>query len=223
MLPVQQMTMKGKLVATYESLAEAAQKTGFSISAIAECTKGKLFQHKGYRWCLVNNKHIAKKGEHLFNDDLWKKLGKPKTSKKNPIPVLNLSNEDLKNETWLPIEGFESSYLISSLGRVKSLGRFKANKVWLKEHILKLVPDGNINRPASSLLVSLNKDGRKYQQGVARLVYYHFVKKFDLSDLTIKIQFKDKRFYNLDYKNLEMRTGGVDITVNNLLNNPKSV
>jgi hypothetical protein len=206
-LPVKQLTMDGKLIASYKSIMDAAEKNGFSLSAIAECTKGNISQHKGFKWQLVNDRvtTVTKKKHEPFNDYLWQKIGKPKTSKRHPIPVLNLSKENLKDEKWKPIEGLEDNYMISSLGRVKSISRFKKHKVWLKEHISKLVPDGNQNRETSSLLASLNKEGRKYQQSVGRLVYYHFVEKFDLSDKMIKIYFKDNCFYNLDYKNLQMK------------------
>jgi len=58
--------------------------------------------------------------------------------------------------------------------------------VSLKDHILKLVADRNQNR-AASLLVCLNKEGRKYQQSVPRFVYYHFAEKFYLADKAVKI------------------------------------
>jgi hypothetical protein len=93
-LSVLQLDMKGKVLARYSSLTEAAQKTGFFLGAIAECTKGHIFQHKGYRWELSVDRKPGKlrkvPREAIFNDSLWQKLGQPRTSKKVPIPVLNL-------------------------------------------------------------------------------------------------------------------------------------
>lgn len=48
------------------------------------------------------------------------------------INKLNQS-EDLQGEEWLPVEGYEGLYVVSNLGRVKSLGNNKSRK----EKILK--------------------------------------------------------------------------------------
>lgn len=52
---VQQLTMDGKPVATFPTIAEAARKTGIDASNIQCCLKGKRGQYQagGYRW-----KHI---------------------------------------------------------------------------------------------------------------------------------------------------------------------
>jgi len=51
-----------------------------------------------------------------------------------------------------------------------------------------LVSDGSNTRATSSLLSTLCKEGEKYQQSGARLIYYHRVEKFDFKDLTKKIR-----------------------------------
>lgn len=38
-------------------------------------------------------------------------------------PIYNLSNEDIRDEVWLPLQGYESNYGISNMGRVKSYER----------------------------------------------------------------------------------------------------
>jgi hypothetical protein len=100
----------------------------------------------------------------------------------------------------------DDAYQVSNFGRVKSVARFKHNYyVWAKDHIQKLVPDGKPDRNCSSLLVSLSKNGKKFQQSVARLVYFHFVKRFDINDKTIRVGYKNECFYDLRFKNLYLK------------------
>ena len=207
-VPVLQLDMKGKMLARYDSLTEAADQTGFSLTAIRECILGHIYQHKECRWRAANERQAASTKEKkvaIFNEYLWEKLGRPKTSKRAPLPVFNLSLETLISERWKPIEGLHGAYYVSNLGRVKSAGRFKSNGVWLKEHVQRLIPDGSAHRPTSSLLVQLSKEGKKHQQSVARLVYYHFVEKFDLHDKSKKIGCKNRCFYDLSSINLELK------------------
>jgi hypothetical protein len=207
-LPVLQLDMKNKVVAKFSSITEASTHTGFSLSAIAECMKGHIYQHKGYRWTGINGLNLndkKKAKEEFFNSYLWEKIGRPKTSKNNPIPVLNLSLKSCSGEQWKSVNGLNGSYQISNLGRIKSLARFKSNNVWAKENIQRLIADIKPGRSGSSLLTPLTREGKKTQQSVARLVYFHFVKKFDMSDKMIIVSYKDGCFYNLSYKNLYLR------------------
>lgn len=57
--------------------------------------------------------------------------------------------EDLPNEEWVDVFGFDGIYEVSNLGRFKSLGRYVAirnGQRWVKERILKqcLVYDGRL-------------------------------------------------------------------------------
>src|SRR5205085_1795079 len=109
-LPVLQFDLNDNLITKYKSLTEASYKTGFNLGAIAECRKGNIFQHKGFKWVPGTEtfqQKPEKKKNQVFNEYLWEKIGKPKTTKKNPIPVLNLSAETLPGEDWMPIEGLE--------------------------------------------------------------------------------------------------------------------
>ena len=73
-------------------------------------------------------------------------------------------------EIWKDIDGYEGLYQVSNFGRIKSLER----TVWdsargyyrtVHERILKTIKDRN-----GYLVVNLNKDGRKKQHKVHRLV-----------------------------------------------------
>jgi hypothetical protein len=208
-LPIRQVSMDGKMIQQFPSLTEAEKKTGIHISGISACLKGHIYQFQGFRWELQSAKPAPpiKKPEakELFNEYLWKRIGKPRTSKKNPIPVLHIGATDLEGEKWKAMDGLETSYQISSFGRLKALPRFKhggISQIWTKGKILKLVPDGKANRKTSCLLVPLTKSGKKFQLAAGRLVYHHFVKKIDLTNKKIRMGYKNGKYYDLNAKNL---------------------
>ena len=74
--------------------------------------------------------------------------------------------KESKNENWLPIEGYEGSYEVSDLGRVRSLVNDKKRKM----KILKPVDNG-----IGYLMVCLSKDGKQKWFSVHRLVATAFV------------------------------------------------
>lgn len=47
---VNQYTLDGKYICTYESLTEASQKTGINVGSIGRCARGKYRQAGGYIW-----------------------------------------------------------------------------------------------------------------------------------------------------------------------------
>ncbi len=208
-LGVKQFTLEGKLVATYESITSASKISGFQISGIFACLNKLSYQHMGFKWAYVNKVVVEKKKPQtlIFNNHLWEMLGNPKTSKKKPIPVLNLFIDSLSNEKWKPIEGFEERYLISNLGRVRTIPHMtiEKNSAWKKGLIKKLEIDQRYCMKPTCLFCTFTNDKKKVQIKVARLVYYHFVKKFDLADKKILIIYKDGCFYNLDAKNLLLK------------------
>lgn len=121
----------------------------------------------------------------------------------------NLSLEDLPDERWELIEGFEN-YAISSYGRVKSLERMVPLPVNSEQQI----PD-RIIRPQAfryfnkhlkahfyNVRCNLSLDGKVYGRSTARLVYYHFVEKIDMDDHSYRISFKDENRFNVHYSNL---------------------
>lgn len=72
-------------------------------------------------------------------------------------------------EIWKPIKGFESSYEISNLGRVKSLAR-KVGTCYRRDRILspRITKDGYLQ-------VTLKSDGKQKYHAIARLVGMHFI------------------------------------------------
>ena len=74
--------------------------------------------------------------------------------------------ENLENEQWLPIDGFDGMYLISNYGRVKSLNYNRTNQ----EKILKSATNNK-----GYQVVVLCKDGKQKMFRVHRLVAMAFI------------------------------------------------
>jgi NUMOD4 motif len=84
----------------------------------------------------------------------------------------NLRLNDIKNEIWKDVKGYEGKYMISNLGRVKSLKRQTSGGVWYPERILKQMPE--LKHKAYYLVVSLHNGGLKRKK-VHQLVGIAFI------------------------------------------------
>ena len=88
----------------------------------------------------------------------------------------------MEKEIWKPISGYEESYEVSDLGRVKSLMRITVNKsnpnrlYHIEERILQLV---NRSGPTSYFCVCLQKNGLTKQFNVHRIVAEAFLPDWD--------------------------------------------
>ena len=83
----------------------------------------------------------------------------------------NLSLENIENEVWKDIEGYEGKYQVSNMGRVKSLN-YKG--CIGKERILK-----QVFNDYGYLKVCLSKDGKTKQIKVHRLVAQTFIENIE--------------------------------------------
>lgn len=125
-------------------------------------------------------------------------------------PFQDLSLDDLPDETWKPVPGFEGYYEVSSLGRIKSLEReriqYHGGIALIPERILRIrcgiVRNYSVGDNLFTLMVTLSLEGIKYSYSVGRLVYHAFVAPFELKDRRIMISYLDRDGRNLDYKNL---------------------
>lgn len=125
----------------------------------------------------------------------------------------NFSLENLPGEEWKFIEDFEN-YAISNYGRVKSLERWVPHPVGGKQKIFERIKKPQAFRYFNKYLkahfynvrCSLFIEGKEYGKSVARLVYYHFVEKFDMDDLSFLMSFKDDNRFNVHFSNLERIT-----------------
>lgn len=109
-------------------------------------------------------------------------------------------------EEWRDMSGFEGLYLISNLGRVKSVKRFKRNNGGIQlvnERLRILTPDKD-----GYLRVCLSKDGRHYLKGVHRLVAEAFIPNPDnLPVVNHKNEDKqDNRVENLEWCTVQYNT-----------------
>ncbi|ASW75976.1 hypothetical protein CJF12_18010 [Chryseobacterium piperi] len=124
--------------------------------------------------------------------------------------LYNHSLENLPYEQWKQIEGFEN-YEISNYGRVKSLSRLShislGGEHWVSQKIRKLLFTKQYNNylktDVYNVHCGLSLNGRKYTRSVARLVYYHFVEKFDMEDRSFVISYKDNNVFNKHSTNLK--------------------
>ena len=127
--------------------------------------------------------------------------------------LYNRSLENLPGEQWKPIEGFEN-YEISNYGRVKSLSRLSHISLgvehWVSEKIRKLLFTKQYNNYLKvyfyNVHCGLSLEGHKYTRSVARLVYYHFVEKFDVKDRFFMISYKDNNIGKIKNKTNRYKT-----------------
>ena len=80
------------------------------------------------------------------------------------------TNENINNEIWRPVEGYEGLYEVSNLGRVKSIARIDSNNHFVKERILKLDCNGK-----DYIQITLFKDNKRKKYLVHRLVAIAFI------------------------------------------------
>lgn len=113
----------------------------------------------------------------------------------------NLSLEDLPNEEWRDVVGYEGSYMVSNLGRVKSLDRYVMNngtKILRHSKIISQYDNGRGYK-----IVNLNLNNQSKKKYVHRLVYESFIGNipdgFEINHID-----KDKSHNSLD--NIEICT-----------------
>lgn len=104
--------------------------------------------------------------------------------------IENFSKEELNNEQWRDIDGYEGMYQVSDLGRVRSRksGEWKVKK---------------LNRTTKGYLqIDLHRDGKGKNYMVHRLVAQAFIENDDDTKIYINHRDEDKqnnRIWNLEY------------------------
>lgn len=107
----------------------------------------------------------------------------------------DLSMEDRPGELWKDIPGFRKYFQISNFGRVKRKERqvrdTQGGVYTLPAMIRKAVVNKDLNMHARDwtyrLQIVLQYRNKKYSFQVARLVYFCFVKQFDLKDTSLVV------------------------------------
>jgi len=129
----------------------------------------------------------------------------------------NEQTEDLKGEIWKLIPGFDDAYMMSNLGRVKSLDRTVYRKNGTTLHINECIKKLRIRRVynvskyhpgrvAYEVQVGMNVNANKIIVTAARYLYYLFIEKFDLTDSGLFVTAKDGNRLNLSLDNLQLVT-----------------
>ncbi|HLA57476.1 MAG TPA: NUMOD4 domain-containing protein, partial [Puia sp.] len=132
------------------------------------------------------------------------------TKNQSDYPYQNTSLEDLPSERWADLPGFEGEYEISSLGRIKSLRRWRncgnnsgyyTKEIIRKQHA-RFKKNKLLRQNTYTIGNTLKKNGKSYSTSTSRFVYYAFVEPFDLDDKQLMISYKDCNGRNLHYDNL---------------------
>ena len=126
-------------------------------------------------------------------------------------PYHNRKLADMPGEEWRAIAGFELTYEVSNLGRVRSLARFYPHRqgkpVWLESRILALThrldKNERTGEPTVAVRVALSRDGVRYDRTVRRLVYAAFVQEDLGQGVVIN---RDGNGWNNQVENLQLVT-----------------
>ncbi|PTT76420.1 MULTISPECIES: NUMOD4 domain-containing protein [unclassified Chryseobacterium] len=156
-----------------------------------------------------------------FNDSLWEKLGKPRINKKSPPAIFDLSLNDLPDEQWKPVPGFNRKYAISNKGRVKRLSGWGAGTHFYGEdQILSL----NLTSDKSSYLYfKVHKKEDKAQKMLLRMLYYCFIEEFDLNNRTLRVVNENEPLWDIDLSRLSLRSMADAFNKKNIKNRNSSI
>ncbi len=125
-------------------------------------------------------------------------------------PYQNLHLGNLKGELWEDIPGLDGYYRISNFGRTKRMafeilysnGQLRQIKEKILTPELAVQKNKSVQDNSYYLRIKMMLAGVVYNFSVARLVYYCFVKKFDLSDYSLVVLAKDCDSKNIRPDNL---------------------
>ena len=131
----------------------------------------------------------------------------------------NTSLKDLNNEVWISALGFDGVYEVSSVGRIKSLGRFvniRNGQRWVEEKIRKqsLGKDGRLTCPLSqnNVQTSIN---------VAAFIFYSFNIELQNDNINDEVYHKNKiqndnRLCNLSYNKIKGKSYSISMELGNV-------
>lgn len=127
-------------------------------------------------------------------------------------PYKNLLTKKLKGEIWRDVRGYEGSYQVSNLGRVKSLDRIiphtRLYQQFVKGRILKPKVVKDFNKLTGDAMISLQVaftvEGITYYHNIRRLVFMAFRKKINFAKDGMYVINKDGNGYNNRVSNLKL-------------------
>lgn len=112
----------------------------------------------------------------------------------------NTNIDDLPNEIWVDIIGFDGIFECSNFGRIKSLGRWVNNgksQRWVKERIKK-----QSLCKKNRLTCTLNINGKAISINVPKIIFLSFNPNVDLNIKTHCVMHKNKIIYDNRIDNL---------------------
>ncbi|MBD3906395.1 NUMOD4 domain-containing protein [Chryseobacterium sp. Ch-15] len=213
--PVKQYTVDGKLMASFDSIYEAADQIRQSAESIMNVIQREFLTAGGFRWFLQtytpDKTDFAVSSQpdtipDILNTSLWQKLGRPNIDIENPPACMNMSLQDLPEEEWKSVPGYDNRFLISSKGRIKRTSGWTASgrKIFLKEQILAQYID--TKGPYQSLFTILNYKGKKRFITISKFLFYCFVKEFDMSGKTLCVVNNNDPFWKLNLSKLSLHS-----------------
>ena len=131
-------------------------------------------------------------------------------------PFMNTSLVNMAGEKWVALAQFDECYLVSNMGRVKSVPRLIVPKdgykpYYTQERIFSQYLTGTYNNHIKDysfqLTVHLRYEGISYSPKVNRLMYEGFVRKLNYETDKLRIVHKDGNNLNNRIENLETSNG----------------
>jgi len=130
--------------------------------------------------------------------------------RKKEYPYQNLSLGNMEEEEWDDIPGLDGYYCISNFGRIKresfeiqhSNGHTRLMKPKILKPELMQIENKTVKDKVYFLRARITLAGKSYQISIARLLYYLFVRKFDLSNHYLVVLPKDGDGKNIHPDNL---------------------
>lgn len=128
------------------------------------------------------------------------------------LPYQDMSLTDRLNEKWAPIPGLEQYFLVSNLGRVKRLAREikrTGDRAYIiPERIAKAYKGQAVNTVKHDftyqLSIQVKLDNRYHRFSITRLIYYCFVRPFDLQNLLVNVITKNGNGLDMRPENLAL-------------------
>jgi len=117
----------------------------------------------------------------------------------------NLSLEDLPNEEWIDLIGFDGMYQVSSLGRIKSVERYVSRpkgEMYVKPRILKQHKFLYKFSNKYKLTCGVCKDGKASKVYVPKVIFFSFNPNFDYTNEQNCVMHKDGNIENNQLSNL---------------------